>query len=76
MRGMSGGLGETSKFPFCDHKQTAKDDKRRSLSLCNPDLSVASSRGYVTSHICWLGLKYVTSQRPFGGFYVVCMWEF
>ena len=23
------GLGETSKFPFCDHKQTTKDDKRR-----------------------------------------------
>ena len=22
-------LGETSKFPFCDHKQTTKDDKRR-----------------------------------------------
>ena len=22
-------LGEMSKFPFCDHKQTTKDDKRR-----------------------------------------------
>ena len=22
-------LGKTSKFPFCDHKQTTKDDKRR-----------------------------------------------
>ena len=22
-------LRETSKFPFCDHKQTTKDDKRR-----------------------------------------------
>ena len=22
-------LEETSKFPFCDHKQTTKDDKRR-----------------------------------------------
>ena len=67
-------LGETSKFPFCDHKQTTKDDKRRRLSLCDPDLSVASSRGYVTSHICWLGLKFVTSQRTFfcfvGGLYV------
>ena len=21
--------GEMSKFPFCDHKQTTKDDKRR-----------------------------------------------
>ena len=22
-------FGEKSKFPFCDHKQTTKDDKRR-----------------------------------------------
>ena len=22
-------LGEMSKFPFCDHRQTTKDDKRR-----------------------------------------------
>ena len=69
-------LGETSKFPFCDHKQTTKDDKRRWLSLCDPDLSVGSSRGYVRGHICWLGLKYVTSQRTFCGLYVVCMREF
>ena len=40
-------VGERSKFPFCDHKQTTKDDKRRWLSLCDPDLSVGSSRGYV-----------------------------
>ena len=26
-------------------------------------------------HICWLGLKYVTSQRTFCGLYVVCMRE-
>ena len=31
---------------------------------------MASSRGYVTSHISWLGLKYVTSQRTFCGLYV------
>ena len=63
-------LGETSKFPFCDHKQTTEDDKRRRLSLCDPDLSVGSSTGYVTGHIWWLGLKYVTSQRTFCGLYV------
>ena len=69
-------LGEMSKFPFCDHKQTTKDDKRRLLSSCDPDLSVGSRRRYVRGHIWWLGLKYVSSQRAFCGLYVVCMWEF
>ena len=29
VRGHSMTLGETSTFPFCDHKQTTKDDKHR-----------------------------------------------
>ena len=62
--------GETSKFPFCDHKQTTKDDKHRWLSLCDPDLSVGPHRGYMTGHIPWSGLKYVSSQRTFCGLYV------
>ena len=38
MYGIGFNIGETSKFPFCDHKQTTEDDKRRWLSLCDPDL--------------------------------------
>ena len=64
-------LGDTSKFPFCDHRQTTKDDKHRRLSLCDPDLSVGSRRYYVRGHIYdGLGLKYVSSQMTFCGLYV------